>query len=164
MESLGLQIRSRRGVVRETRPPPPVHASRSDLPELAARPGAWLPSVSQYAWLKGARSASAELRQCSQAPRQRCRGRFHRAPRVVKDAPAGVSCEVSSAPRIVPGGLAEVAVRRFGALCAPRLASLSGFFPDSSLEQKGFREEAGAWWVGSSTFPAPGPGTPQRLA
>mgnify|MGYP007071506924 CR=1 FL=1 len=49
--------------MRETRPPPPVHASRSDLPEVAAGPGAWLPSVSQYAWLKGARSASAELRQ-----------------------------------------------------------------------------------------------------
>eukprot|EP00959_Pyramimonas_sp_CCMP1952_P251850 5262143-Pyramimonas_sp.AAC.1 len=44
-----------------------------------------------------------------------------------KNALAGVSCEVSSAPRIVPGGLAEVAVRRFGALCAPRPASLFGF-------------------------------------
>ena len=37
-------------------------------------------------------------------------------------------------------------------------------FPDSSLEQKGFGEEAGGWWVGSSTFPAPGPGSPQRVA
>ena len=62
LESLGFQIRSRRWVVRETRPPPPVHDCRSRLPELAAGPGAWLPSVSQYAWLQGARSASAELR------------------------------------------------------------------------------------------------------
>eukprot|EP00959_Pyramimonas_sp_CCMP1952_P250938 5244854-Pyramimonas_sp.AAC.1 len=45
-------------------------------------------------------------------PVQRCRGRFHRAPRVVTDALAGVVCEVSSARRIVPGG---------------RLASLPGF-------------------------------------
>eukprot|EP00959_Pyramimonas_sp_CCMP1952_P451414 9451421-Pyramimonas_sp.AAC.1 len=33
--------------------------------QVAAGPGAWLPSVSQYAWRKSARSASAELRQSS---------------------------------------------------------------------------------------------------
>ena len=42
--------------------------------------------------------------------------------------------------------------------------TLSGFFPDSSLEQKGFGDKAGAWWVGSSTFRAPGPGSSQNLA
>ena len=48
--------------MRAALPRSPVKNSRSNLLELLAVPGAWLPSVSQYAWLKGPRSALAELR------------------------------------------------------------------------------------------------------